>query len=1280
MNVFPRLISARLLAWRQRPAVRRALRAALWLIASAALLLAALACAIQFWLLPRLGDYKPALAQALSQATGQRVDIDELGGGWRHGHLVLFVRGVSVSQPHSGATQRFAKLELAPSLSSLWRLEPHFSRIALSGPVIHIRRDARGAILINDIDLTQGSGDTALLDWLLRQSEVSIDQATLHWRDEFAGLAELTLTDGRVVLRRGLFSHSLAIGARPPSDWLSSFALAMDWRGDRLADWKTWRGRVRLDVGGVRLSAWENYLNFNSSRVLPQGEGQSSVELNFDGPRIEALNAQLSLRNVLLRLNPSEAAVRVPVLSGKLALAQTRDGVWTLAAQDLLAVAENAAIFNHADIQGEWKDGANGHGKLTLSQVDLAAIKPLLRHLPLEQNAAWKALAPTGFVEKVQVGWRGDIVAPSRYQVSGAFRQLGWQGSGVLPSVTGMSGELNFDESRGELNLRNQGAASVTLPGVFIAPLQFADLNARVNWTREAQGVAVDLGKIRFANADVSGELSGRYRYVPGHAGLVDIQATLGRAPANRVPAYLPLSIDHDTRNWLTQALRRGHADGAQLLLRGDLDHFPFADASKGNFEVHTRADGVTLAYAPGWPALENISGELRFIRNRMEIANASGQVMGARLFNVNGVLPDIEHSSSHLQIEGQASGPTQAFLQYLRATPIDRVLGGLTRAAQTQGAGALKLKLDIPLAHADATQVSGEYQFLRNGVRLVGYAVPPLSEVSGVLRFSETGADSDGLRFTALGGAGQLRIAREPQGRMRFGLNGHADMRAAARQYLPWLAPHLNGQSEYRGEFHISRDLDALWLESSLRGVSSQLPMPLAKQAADTLPLRLDLAPEARGGLRLGVKVGQTLQGQFALADSGEIQRGALRLGAHASLPAMPARGGVAVAVQDERFELDPWLSLGSGDADGAWPTLSVALDTRQLLAQGRVLHQVKAQLQSSHGDWEGQVSAQELAGQLHWQAGAHKLSAKLSRLNLPLSSSANEPNDTSLGRQAANLPALDITVDALSYQQQPLGHLQLAMQPRSNGWQLDQLWWSGPEGRARLTGMWQRDGREGVTALRGQFDSQDLGGLLARFGYPDTLRRGRLTAQGALQWQGGVLSPVLSSLRGDLSLRAENGQFAKINPGVGRLLGVISLQSLPRRFQLDFHDIFSEGFAFNALTGKVNVDNGVFTLNDMKMTGPAADVSLRGHADLGRDRQQLRVTVEPHLSEGVALAGAALLNPVLGVAALAAQKVLQDPVGKLFAYDYEITGSLAAPDIRKLDRFGGDAPREKP
>ena len=34
--------------------------------------------------------------------------------------------------------------------------------------------------------------------------------------------------------------------------------------------------------------------------------------------------------------------------------------------------------------------------------------------------------------------------------------------------------------------------------------------------------------------------------------------------------------------------------------------------------------------------------------------------------------------------------------------------------------------------------------------------------------------------------------------------------------------------------------------------------------------------------------------------------------------------------------------------------------------------------------------------------------------------------------------------------------------------------------------------------------------------------------------------------------------GQFTKIDPGIGKLLGVLSLQALPRRLQLDFRDVF--------------------------------------------------------------------------------------------------------------------------
>ena len=50
-----------------------------------------------------------------------------------------------------------------------------------------------------------------------------------------------------------------------------------------------------------------------------------------------------------------------------------------------------------------------------------------------------------------------------------------------------------------------------------------------------------------------------------------------------------------------------------------------------------------------------------------------------------------------------------------------------------------------------------------------------------------------------------------------------------------------------------------------------------------------------------------------------------------------------------------------------------------------------------------------------------------------------------------------------------------------------------------------------------------------------------------------------------GTFRLQAGAGQFTKMDPGVGKLLGVLSLQALPRRITLDFRDVFSEGFAFD-------------------------------------------------------------------------------------------------------------------
>ena len=155
--------------------------------------------------------------------------------------------------------------------------------------------------------------------------------------------------------------------------------------------------------------------------------------------------------------------------------------------------------------------------------------------------------------------------------------------------------------------------------------------------------------------------------------------------------------------------------------------------------------------------------------------------------------------------------------------------------------------------------------------------------------------------------------------------------------------------------------------------------------------------------------------------------------------------------------------------------------------------------------------------------------------------------------------------------------------------------------------------------------------------------------------------------------------GRFTKLEPGPGKLLGVLSLQALPRRVTLDYSDVFSEGFAFDEITGNVRIAGGVMTTSDLKLVGPAAKVDISGEADLAKETQRLTVRVQPALSSSVS-AGAALLflaNPLVGAAvgagSLFAQALLQDPVEKMFRYEYTVTGGWSDPVVTKSG--GGNA-----
>jgi uncharacterized protein YhdP len=199
-------------------------------------------------------------------------------------------------------------------------------------------------------------------------------------------------------------------------------------------------------------------------------------------------------------------------------------------------------------------------------------------------------------------------------------------------------------------------------------------------------------------------------------------------------------------------------------------------------------------------------------------------------------------------------------------------------------------------------------------------------------------------------------------------------------------------------------------------------------------------------------------------------------------------------------------------------------------------------------------------------------------------------------------------------------------------------------------------------------RLEVSDIGRFFSRLGWYQGVSGGSALLEGPVAWAGGPYRVDIPSLSGQLRLEAKNGRFRKIEPGVAKLLGIMSLQALPKRVSGDFRDVFSKGFSFDRITANLNIAKGVAHTEDFLMAGSAARAGMRGDVDLAAETQNLIVRVTPSLSESIAV-GAGIVNPAVGVAAYLAQRALKDPFSQIASFEYSVTGTWAEPVVARIN-----------
>jgi uncharacterized protein YhdP len=392
-----------------------------------------------------------------------------------------------------------------------------------------------------------------------------------------------------------------------------------------------------------------------------------------------------------------------------------------------------------------------------------------------------------------------------------------------------------------------------------------------------------------------------------------------------------------------------------------------------------------------------------------------------------------------------------------------------------------------------------------------------------------------------------------------------------------------------------------------------------------------------------------------------------------NAAAPA-PQRDGVWIGGRLDRLDLDLWqrLWLAAEPAEQAgpgWPIAGLRLRLGELRIGSRTLGELDVDAQQRQGGWQWTLSGREAAGALSWSAADNgRLTGRLTRLYLPAASAElRSPAETDARRQ--RLPAMDLSVDDFRVAERQFGRMILRATPVGEDWRIQQLEMRSPEGTLTVSGLWQPGGARPATQVDLNLEMVDMGRYFARLKLPAGIKGGSGRLTGQLAWGGPPYAPDVPSLGGALSLDFKRGQFVKLQPGLAKLIGVISLQALPRRVTLDFADVFSEGFTFDQISATASVAQGLARTSDFRMVGPTAKVDLRGGIDLGAETQNLEISVKPSVSESIAL-GAAIVNPAVGLATFLAQKALQDPIEKMVAFEYQVTGTWQDPVVTKKRR----------
>lgn len=808
-------------------------------------------------------------------------------------------------------------------------------------------------------------------------------------------------------------------------------------------------------------------------------------------------------------------------------------------------------------------------------------------------------------------------------------------------------------------------------------------LRGRVIWDNDdKRGLKINIEQLEFWDNYLNFSGSGQFLFLPKtQTPIVDMQLEFELVNLAKAKLYYPVAIlPSDATAWLDQAFIYSKPFSGRMVLQGPLDKFPF-DHNEGRFFVDSNILDVHLNYDSAWPHIENINGKINFANRAMTIIADSASILNAPLRFAKVVIPDLD--TPVLQASGAIDADSSVGMKFINSSPLQKTMGHKLQTTSLSGPMRLDLKLIVPLANNlpnNDVKITGDIELYNNRLHAqdLGFSVHNLN---GNLHFDDANLVAPKLTGKIFNRPVKLTLHTErPESQdpvTQIGIVGSATVKDFEHAFAVKLSPQVVGEFNYEAllELHgMATKRNVFKLNSNLQGIKVVLPEPFNKGAESDYKFDLQCyfggqqTPEVK--VNYNNQITAVLRVKKTSANVLQLLGGEVRFGSGISQP--PLSSGLALTGNIAKLDWTVWkkylVSNEFNYSSGSSIIKKISLNIGELHLLGEIFRKVLLKMQPQNGGWDIEFLTTNIDGKIFFPSkDKETMRGVFKKFYLR----REQQNLASLNPK--ELSPLNVKFDNFQYGDKKIDHLEFITEPSAHGVKINKLVIREKEFNINAAGSWLMVDNKQSSELRGTIASNDVGELLKQWEVTDNMIGGRGTANFALKWPDSPYNPTLATVNGNFSINVSDGRIVNLSKhaeakiGFGRVLSMLSLQSLPRRLSLDFSDLTREGFGFNSMIGNFELINGIALIKKLNLDGHVAQIKAYGKIGLKAQNYDMMLSAVPNITSSIPVAATILGGPIVGALSFVADKVVSSVMKEVTSYTYHITGSWTSPKIDK-------------